>query len=70
MSTQSNAPALEIKGLHAWYGESHILHGVDLTVNRGRGDECEGERCEKEAAEHTVRGGQGFSAAPQAHGDR
>jgi branched-chain amino acid transport system ATP-binding protein len=28
-------PALEIKDLHAWYGESHILHGVDLTVNRG-----------------------------------
>jgi branched-chain amino acid transport system ATP-binding protein len=34
MST-SNTAALEIKGLHAWYGESHILHGVDLTVNRG-----------------------------------
>ncbi|EON19281.1 ABC transporter ATPase [Cupriavidus sp. GA3-3] len=30
-----NTPALEIKDLHAWYGESHILHGVDLTVNRG-----------------------------------
>ena len=27
--------ALEIKGLHAWYGESHILHGVDLHVNQG-----------------------------------
>ena len=27
--------ALEIKGLHAWYGESHILHGVDLTVHQG-----------------------------------
>ena len=36
MSTNaSNVPALEIKDLHAWYGESHILHGVDLTVNRG-----------------------------------
>ncbi|UDM50507.1 ABC transporter ATP-binding protein [Cupriavidus sp. MP-37] len=34
MST-ANTPALEIKGLHAWYGESHILHGVDLTVNAG-----------------------------------
>ncbi|WP_427311924.1 ABC transporter ATP-binding protein [Cupriavidus sp. H39] len=34
MST-ANTPALDIKGLHAWYGESHILHGVDLTVNRG-----------------------------------
>ncbi len=29
------APALEISGLNAWYGESHILHGVDLTVNEG-----------------------------------
>ncbi|HEY4351068.1 MAG TPA: ABC transporter ATP-binding protein [Paraburkholderia sp.] len=28
-------PALEITGLQAWYGESHILHGVDLTVARG-----------------------------------
>ncbi|QRQ87459.1 ABC transporter ATP-binding protein [Cupriavidus oxalaticus] len=34
MST-NNTPALAIKGLQAWYGESHILHGVDLTVNRG-----------------------------------
>ncbi|WP_455288878.1 ABC transporter ATP-binding protein [Cupriavidus necator] len=29
------SPALELRGLHAWYGESHILHGVDLTVNPG-----------------------------------
>jgi branched-chain amino acid transport system ATP-binding protein len=29
------AAALEIKDLHAWYGESHILHGVDLHVGRG-----------------------------------
>ncbi len=26
---------LRITDLHAWYGESHILHGVDLTVNQG-----------------------------------
>jgi len=26
---------LRINALHAFYGESHILHGVDLTVNRG-----------------------------------
>ncbi|WP_459574684.1 ATP-binding cassette domain-containing protein, partial [Cupriavidus sp. 8B] len=31
----STTPALDIKDLHAWYGESHILHGVDLTVNPG-----------------------------------
>jgi branched-chain amino acid transport system ATP-binding protein len=29
------AAALEIKNLHTWYGESHILHGVDLHVERG-----------------------------------
>ncbi|RYF47578.1 MAG: ABC transporter ATP-binding protein [Comamonadaceae bacterium] len=27
--------ALDIKNLQAWYGESHILHGVDLHVGRG-----------------------------------
>ena len=27
--------ALLLSGLHAWYGESHILHGVDLQVARG-----------------------------------
>jgi len=26
---------LEVKGLNAWYGESHILHGVDLDVREG-----------------------------------
>jgi branched-chain amino acid transport system ATP-binding protein len=26
---------LEIKGLHAFYGKSHVLHGVDLHVNQG-----------------------------------
>ena len=26
---------LRIQDLHAWYGESHILHGVDLTVRQG-----------------------------------
>jgi branched-chain amino acid transport system ATP-binding protein len=26
---------LRIEELHAWYGESHILHGVNLAVNEG-----------------------------------
>ena len=26
---------LEVKGLNAWYGESHILHGMDFEVNEG-----------------------------------
>ena len=27
-------PLLAIRDLQAWYGESHILHGIDLQVNR------------------------------------
>jgi len=26
---------LRIENLHAWYGESHVLHGVDMAVNEG-----------------------------------
>ena len=26
---------LEVRNLNAWYGESHILHGVDFDVNEG-----------------------------------
>ncbi len=29
------ANVLEIRGLQAWYGESHVLHGIDLTVREG-----------------------------------
>jgi branched-chain amino acid transport system ATP-binding protein len=29
------AAALEISSLQAWYGESHILHNVDLSVGQG-----------------------------------
>ncbi|MGZ8265795.1 MAG: ABC transporter ATP-binding protein, partial [Burkholderiales bacterium] len=31
----SSAPLLSVRSLHAWYGESHVLHGVDLEVRRG-----------------------------------
>jgi branched-chain amino acid transport system ATP-binding protein len=34
-AVESAPAALTIAGLQAWYGESHILHGVDLTVRRG-----------------------------------
>ena len=27
---------LEARGLHAWYGSSHVLHGVDLRLQRGQ----------------------------------
>jgi branched-chain amino acid transport system ATP-binding protein len=30
-----SVPALEIKNLQAWYGESHVLHGVDMVVQPG-----------------------------------
>jgi branched-chain amino acid transport system ATP-binding protein len=33
--TSVGAEFLRITDLHAFYGESHVLHGVDLTVNRG-----------------------------------
>jgi branched-chain amino acid transport system ATP-binding protein len=26
---------LQAQGVHAWYGSSHILHGVDLDIHRG-----------------------------------
>ncbi|MBB3561558.1 ABC transporter ATP-binding protein (plasmid) [Sinorhizobium sp. B11] len=29
------APLLEVQGLNAWYGESHILHGIDMMVGEG-----------------------------------
>ncbi|HKU69764.1 MAG TPA: ABC transporter ATP-binding protein [Burkholderiales bacterium] len=32
---EAGAALLEIRGLNAWYGESHILHGVDLEVRTG-----------------------------------
>ena len=34
-NTSQDTEFLRISNLHAWYGESHILHGVDLTVHQG-----------------------------------
>ena len=34
-SSTARVPALEIRGLEAWYGESHVLHGVDMVVQPG-----------------------------------
>jgi branched-chain amino acid transport system ATP-binding protein len=28
-------PMLSVRGLNAWYGESHVLHGVDFDIARG-----------------------------------
>jgi len=29
------APILEVENLHAYYGKSHVLHGVDLAIGAG-----------------------------------
>ncbi len=29
------APFWEVQDLHGWYGESHVLHGVNFPVNEG-----------------------------------
>lgn len=33
--TGNNGPLLRVAGLHGWYGESHVLHGIDFEVNTG-----------------------------------
>ena len=30
-----SAALLSVANLQAWYGESHILHGVDFEIRRG-----------------------------------
>jgi branched-chain amino acid transport system ATP-binding protein len=34
-ATQAGSELLRVSELHAYYGESHILHGIDFVVNRG-----------------------------------
>jgi len=34
-TTRVPAPQLSVSGLNAWYGESQVLHGVDLQVSQG-----------------------------------
>jgi branched-chain amino acid transport system ATP-binding protein len=34
-ASSAGAPVLSVKNLQAWYGESHILHGIDFNVNAG-----------------------------------
>src|SRR5882724_7364876 len=35
MQTTNNEVAVEITGMHKWYGESHVLRDINLTVKRG-----------------------------------
>ncbi|MFC5423270.1 ABC transporter ATP-binding protein [Bosea eneae] len=34
-ATAGTAPLLKVRGLEAWYGESHVLHGIDFDVAPG-----------------------------------
>ncbi|MFC6790300.1 ABC transporter ATP-binding protein [Methylobacterium komagatae] len=34
-SAPSTAPLLAVRGLQGWYGESHVLHGIDIDVRAG-----------------------------------
>ena len=33
--TDAETPLLAVEGLEAWYGESHVLHGIDFDVRAG-----------------------------------
>jgi branched-chain amino acid transport system ATP-binding protein len=33
--SNASSPLLEVKALEAWYGESHILHGMEFSVGTG-----------------------------------
>jgi len=35
VKSEPSAPMLSVKNLQAWYGESHVLHGVNFVVNEG-----------------------------------
>ena len=35
MSRAGDDPLIAARALHAWYGSSHVLHGVDFVVGRG-----------------------------------
>jgi branched-chain amino acid transport system ATP-binding protein len=35
LSVAAGDTILDARGVHAWYGSSHVLHGVDFTIGRG-----------------------------------
>ncbi len=35
MNNAASSPVLAVKNLEAWYGESHILHGINFDVRPG-----------------------------------
>src|SRR5271154_3953387 len=37
LDAPAGSPLLAIAGLEAWYGESHVLHGMEFNVSAGEG---------------------------------
>ena len=35
LMSHNSTPAIVLKDVHSWYGESHIMHGVNLEVMPG-----------------------------------
>ncbi|MBN9373967.1 MAG: amino acid ABC transporter ATP-binding protein, partial [Cellulomonas sp.] len=34
-TTSTDAPMVDMQGVHKWYGHTHVLRGIDLTVPKG-----------------------------------
>ena len=34
--TMSGEAIVDARSVHAWYGSSHVLHGIDLQIARGQ----------------------------------
>jgi branched-chain amino acid transport system ATP-binding protein len=35
ISSNHREEVLQVRGLNAWYGESHVLHGMNLDIRQG-----------------------------------
>ncbi len=36
MAGADSEPIVDVRAVHAWYGSSHVLHGVDFSLGRGQ----------------------------------
>ena len=60
----SAAPLLAVEDLQAWYGESHILHGVDFRRARRRGGDAARPQRRRQDHDAEVDHGHGRRSAP------
>src|SRR3979411_2587975 len=56
------APVLSVQNLEAWYGESHILHGINFNVNPGEVVTLLGRKCARKA--NALKSGMGILGRP------